>query len=162
MERKYTFNPYVAGVLLALVLLASYALLGTGLGASSAPARLAASWFGTSPDGYFATLGAHPLHYYLVTMFAGIFLGGSISAWSNRRVSLMLERGRSASTLLRAIYAFGGGILCGWASRVAQGCTSGQGLSGAAQLAAGSFVFLGSMFAAGYLGAFLFGRQWHD
>jgi hypothetical protein len=45
--------------------------------------------------------------------------------------------------------ALGGGLLAGFGARVAAGCTSGLGLSGAATLGIAAFVFLGTFFIAG-------------
>ena len=48
----------------------------------------------------------------------------------------------------------------GYGARLARGCTSGQGLSGSAVLSAGSWVFLGFVFAGGYLVAWFLRRLW--
>jgi len=56
--------------------------------------------------------------------------------------------------------ALAGGILVGFASRLASGCTSGQALTGGAMLASGSLLFLASMFASGYAMAWFVRRQW--
>jgi hypothetical protein len=53
-------------------------------------------------------------------------------------------------------------VLAGFASRLAQGCTSGQALSGSALLLSGSLVFLLCVFAGGYAAAWFVRRQWHD
>ena len=164
MNGKSPVNPYAAGVLLGLVLTLSYLILGTGLGASSAGARLGAVLlrpFGNA-NGYFASLGEYPLHYYLVAMFLGIFLGGAFSAWVSHRWEGTLERGQKASQLTRILFSFLGGILVGWGSRVAGGCTSGQALSGGALMLTGSLLFMGCVFLGGYLTAPLFRRQWND
>lgn len=161
-------NPYLAGVLLGLALLASYLVLGTGLGASSGIARIAAAVEGslvpehTRASEYFGAWGAQPLNYYLVFMFAGTFIGGLISALLAGRVNPQVERGPGASRFLRLSLAFAGGILAGWASRLAQGCTSGQALSGSALLLTGSLVFLVCVFAGGYAAAWFVRRQWSD
>ena len=42
-----------------------------------------------------------------------------------------------------------GGLLAGFGARVAAGCTSGLGLSGAATLSLAGFAFLGAFFAVG-------------
>jgi uncharacterized membrane protein YedE/YeeE len=60
------------------------------------------------------------------------------------------------------IYALTGGVIVGFASRLAQGCTSGQALSGGALLLTGSLVFMVCVFAAGYVTAWFVRRQWHD
>jgi len=161
-------NPYLAGVILGLTLLASYLILGAGLGASSGIARIAAyldgglapSHVGSSE--YFGAWGKDPLNYYLVFMFFGVFAGGVLSAFMARRLKFQVERGRKASRKFRLGLALAGGVLAGFASRLAQGCTSGQALSGSAMLLSGSLVFLFCIFAGGYAAAWFVRRQWHD
>lgn len=167
-DPKPYMNPYLAGVLLGLTLLASYLVLGAGLGASGGLARLAAWAEGclapshTQSSEYFGAWGDNPLNYYLVFMFAGVFLGGMFSAALARRVRFQIERGRKASRRLRLVLALIGGVLAGFASRLARGCTSGQALSGSAMLLSGSLVFLICVFAGGYAAAWLVRRQWYD
>lgn len=161
-------NPYLAGVILGLTLLASYLVLGAGLGASSGIARIAAyleSGLASSHVGsseYFGAWGNEPLNYYLVFMFFGVFAGGFISAVMARRLKFQVERGRKASKQFRLVLTLAGGVLAGFASRLAQGCTSGQALSGSAMLLSGSLVFLICVFAGGYAAAWFVRRQWHD
>ena len=77
-------NPYLAGVLLGLVLLASFLILGAGLGASGGLARLSAfAESAVAPEHvrtseYFGRWGEHPLSYYLVFMLAGTFSGRTV------------------------------------------------------------------------------------
>ena len=86
MKTDNYMNPYLAGIFLGLVLLASFLILGAGLGASGGLARIAAA-----VEGGFGPI-AHPvervlrrpgaansLNYYLMFMFVGIFLGGLAS-----------------------------------------------------------------------------------
>ena len=161
-------NPYLAGVLLGLALLASYLILGAGLGASGGLSRFAAWAEGclapshTQSSEYFGAWGDRPLNYYLVFMLAGVFLGGLFSAVLARRVRFQIERGRRASSGFRIALALIGGVLAGFASRLAQGCTSGQALSGSAMLLSGSLVFLLCVFAGGYAAAWPVRRQWYD
>ena len=161
-------NPYLAGVILGLTLLASYLVLGAGLGASAGIARIAAYLESgllpshVSSSEYFGAWGKDPLHYYLVFMFFGVFAGGFISSFLSRRLKFQVERGQKASRPFRLVLALAGGILVGFASRLAQGCTSGQALSGSAMLFSGSLVFLICIFAGGYAAAWFVRRQWHD
>jgi uncharacterized membrane protein YedE/YeeE len=161
-------NPYLAGVLLGLVLLASFVILGAGLGASSGIARIGASLSvcvatsHTLGSDYFGKWGAKPLNYYLVFMFAGTFIGALFSALLANRIRLQVERGAAASASRRLWYALAGGVIVGFASRLAQGCTSGQALSGGALLLTGSLVFLLCLFSGGYATAWFVRRQWHD
>ncbi len=168
-DRNGSFvNPYLAGTVLGLVLLASFVLLGVGLGASAGVARLTAfCGLCISPEGiqqseYFGAWGNQPLKYYLVFMFLGTLMGGLLSAILAGRMQVRVERGGKAKPLSRLVNALIGGILAGFASRLASGCTSGQALTGSATLMTGSILYLLCVFASGYLFAFFFRRQWHD
>jgi uncharacterized membrane protein YedE/YeeE len=163
------WNPYLCGVLLGLVLIVSYTTLGTGVGASSGPARLAAQLEQSivpahaKATEYFAAWGENPLAYYLVFMMIGTFVGGLVSALLAGRVQHgVVERGQAFSAAQRLMFAGGGGLLTGFASRLARGCTSGQALSGGALLLTGSLIFVACLFVSGYATAFLFRRQWND
>lgn len=170
MEEKKSgyMNPYVAGILLGLTLLASFLILGAGLGASAGMARIGAfaeAWVApehTRASEYFGAWGETPLAYYLVFMFLGTFLGGLFSAVQAQRTGLLVEKGKGFSTAHRLGLALGGGILAGFASRLAQGCTSGQALTGSAMLLTGSLLFLVCVFAGGYAFAWVVRRQWYD
>lgn len=161
-------NPYLAGFFLGLTLLASFLILGAGLGASGGLARIAAHLEGsivpqhTLASEYFGAWGSNPLDYYLVLMLVGVFLGGLVSAIQANRLQFGMEKGRAAPARLRAMYALGGGVLAGLASRLAQGCTSGQALTGGALLLTGSILFMISAFAGGYALAHFVRRQWND
>lgn len=166
--KQENMNPYLAGVLLGCTLLASFLVLGAGLGASGGLARFAAALEGFVAPGhtlsseYFGRWGAYPLQYYLVFMLLGTFAGGFFSALQANRLSIQIEKGLKASPRLRLGLAFAGGILVGFASRLAQGCTSGQALTGGAMLLTGSLVFLVCVFAGGYAAAHFVRRQWND
>jgi len=169
---KPYWNPYLAGLLLGGALLASFLILGAGLGASAVPIRVGAGlenlvapthaqgseFFGQK---YLAD-GANPLRYYLVFMFVGTLLGGLLSAVLARRIDISIERGKAFGAWRRVALAVGGGILVGYASALASGCTSGQALSGGALLANGSIVFMLCVFGGGYAAAYFVRKQWHD
>ena len=161
-------NPYLAGVLLGLVLLASFVFLGAGLGASGGIARIGASLSmcvaatHTLGSEYFGNWGARPFNYYLVFMFIGTFVGALFSALLANRARIQVERGAGTSIGRRLGYALAGGVIVGFASRLARGCTSGQALSGGALMLTGSMVFLICLFAGGYATAWFVRRQWND
>ena len=82
-SNKY-MNPYIAGVLLGLVLLASFYLTGRGLGASGALRSVVVEGVGTvSPEyaahsGYFSKYfgeGKHPMKSWLVLEVFGVLVG---------------------------------------------------------------------------------------
>lgn len=171
-EPKPYANPYLAGLALGGALLASFLILGAGLGASATPIRCGAwleslvvpahahqsEFFGQK----YLSGDSHPLRYYLSFMFLGIVLGGGLSALAARRARIIVERGRAFGAAPRLILALVGGLLVGYASSLASGCTSGQALTGGALLANGSIVFMLCVFAGGYAVAYFVRRQWHD
>jgi uncharacterized protein len=167
-QQKPYMNPYYAGVILGLTLLASYLILGAGLGASSGIARAAAycelalapKW--TLASEHFGSWGQQPLQYYLVFMLLGVFFGGLISVLLANRFRVKLERGAKCLPRKRLYFALAGGIFAGFASRLANGCTSGQALSGSAVLLTGSLLFLICVFASGFAAAWFVRRQWDD
>jgi uncharacterized membrane protein YedE/YeeE len=168
MNAKPYSNPYLSGIMLGVTLLASYLILGAGLGASAGIARvgafceLALAPARTLASRYFGAWGAQPLNYYLVFMLAGVFCGGLISALLAGRCNVSAERGAQCSSRRRLFLALVGGIIVGFASRLANGCTSGQALSGSALLLTGSLLFLVCVFAGGYATAWFVRRQWND
>ena len=167
-QKQAYMNPYLAGLLLGLTLLAAFLILGTGLGASGAIARFAAQlegWFlpsHTLASAYFGPWGDSPMRYYLVFMVLGTFLGGFFSAILARRIEFKEEKGAKSPGRLRTVFALCGGVLVGFASRLAGGCTSGQALTGGALLLTGSLLFMVCLFAGGYALAYYVRRQWDD
>jgi uncharacterized membrane protein YedE/YeeE len=169
MKAKEYWNPYVAGVVLGLVLLAAYLVAGNGLGATALPKRtlalvgnqVAPEWTAQNSvlKSYVAD-GASPLRNWLVVEVIGVILGGFLGALSAGRLATKVEKGPNISIRGRLIYAMAGGVIMGFAAALARGCTSGQALSGGAVLATGSWVFMLMVFAGGYAVAHLVRRQW--
>jgi uncharacterized membrane protein YedE/YeeE len=162
------WNPYLAGVGLGLTLLLAFATLGAGLGASGAIARAAASGAhvvapeAVEQNGYLGGWfsGTAPLSHYLVYMAVGVLIGGFLSARLARRTRFDVERGPRASVRLRLVLALAGGLLVGFASRLAGGCTSGQALTGGALLLDGSWAFMFSIFAGAFGAAWFVRKEW--
>jgi uncharacterized membrane protein YedE/YeeE len=168
--KRYS-DPYVAGVGIGLVLLAAYALVGQGLGASGAFASVAAvltaSAIGPAeaaaspalapylPDGL-----SSPLRDGLVWEVIGVAVGAFLSAWRAGRLARTLERGAGVAPRTRVVTALAGGALMGLGAKFARGCTSGQALSGGALLSLGSWVFIVAAFAAAYAAAPAAKRLW--
>jgi hypothetical protein len=159
----------VAGFALGLVLLASFVVMGQGLGASGGLARVLVAlldvpfpdWVAGNTNFHkYVADGANPLLDYLVFLGLGVFLGGFLGALTGRRIELKLERGPRTSRLTRVILALSGGAIMGVAARLAYGCTSGQALSGGATLAAGSWAFMMCVFGGGYALAYFVRRFW--
>jgi uncharacterized membrane protein YedE/YeeE len=161
-------DPYWCGVALGLVLLGAFALAGRGLGASGAfasgagalvaaadPERAAANaWFAS----YLADGG--PANDWLVFEILGVLVGGIASAWLSGRFRIGIDSGPSAAPRTRIAAAAGGGALMGLGAVLARGCTSGQALTGGALLSLGSWLFMASVFVAGFAAARLLRGLW--
>jgi hypothetical protein len=164
------WNPYVAGIVLGLVLLASFVLTGRGLGASGTFKHLEAAllhaanptW--TEENGnvaaFFTSPGRSSLNDWIVWLSVGSAIGGLVSVLTGRRFRVETVRGPRAAVENRWALAVFGGVLSGFAAQLARGCTSGQALTGGAQLAVGSWVFMFAVFGGAYGLAWLVRRQW--
>jgi uncharacterized membrane protein YedE/YeeE len=167
---KPFMNPYLAGLGLGLVLLASFFVMGRGLGASGAISSLAAvSVDAVAPvhaqnndfyAGYLEGGFGHPLKAWLVFEVIGIFAGAFVSGALAGRIKKTIEKGPRISAPGRLGFALAGGALMGIGSKLARGCTSGQALSGGALLNVGGWAFMLMVFAAAYAVAVPFRRQW--
>ena len=87
-------------------------------------------------------------------------VGGFLSARAARRTGFTVERGPHASVRLRLVLALIGGVIVGFASRLAGGCTSGQALTGGALLLNGSWAFMISLFAGAFGAAWFVRKEW--
>ena len=162
-------DPYIAGAGLGVVLLASFAIMGRGLGASGAFATSAAGLVASvapvtaqaNPyyQQYLAAPGG-PWRDWLLFELAGVAIGGGLSALAAGRFRRTVERGPGASRNVRLASAFAGGAVMGLGAVLARGCTSGQALTGGALLSVGSWIFMIGAFAAGYATAPLVRRAW--
>jgi hypothetical protein len=162
------WNPYVVGVLLGLVLLATYALTGRGLGASAAFASVSAWLIGLVAPEHLQANAVHarywndgaPLLSWTVFLLIGSALGAFVSGWQGRRLAFTVERGPNVSDGTRLLLAFAGGFIAAFGAKIAKGCTSGQALTGGAILNVGSLVFMLAVFASAYALAYFVRKEW--
>lgn len=169
-EPKPYSNPYLVGVSLGLVLLASFLIMGRGLGASGAVSTVVAVGVAkVTPEHaannnfYNEYLGdgtENPLKDYLVFLMIGVLVGGFISGTLAHRIKRTVEKGPNISVRNRLILAFIGGIFIGFGAKMARGCMSGQALTGGALLNLGSWAAMMAIFAAAYGLAYFVRRQW--
>ena len=168
MSKNNFWSPYIAGAGLGLTLLATFYVAGWGLGASSAFSLLTSVGMKeVHPDfaqrlTYFAQYlnVESPLRNWVLFEVGGLFLGALSSALFSGNFKFRFDRGSGMSTGTRMIAVVSGGIMIGFASRLARGCTSGVALSGGAQLAIAGWVFVIAMFIGGFVAAALFRRLW--
>lgn len=162
------WNPYLAGVALGLVLLASYLMMGKGLGASGASLRFGVTALSAAAPAHVAATpplartaaDGHPLDNWLVFEVAGVVLGGLVAAYTSGRLKVEVLKGPRIGGAARFALAIAGGVLMGAAARMTRGCTSGQALTGGALLSAGAWAFMFSVFAGGYAAAWFVRREW--
>jgi uncharacterized membrane protein YedE/YeeE len=163
-------NPYLGGVLLGMVLFASYFITGNGLGASGGISRIAAfledliapSHIDQVP--YLISMAGgplNPLDNWIVIVTAGVLIGGFVSGVIHGRTKFETNKGPNISNQTRWLFAFLGGIFFTYGARMARGCTSGQALSGGATLSAGSWVVMFSIFGGAYALAYFVRRLWN-
>jgi hypothetical protein len=167
---KNYWNPYWAGVALGGVLLASFLIMGNGLGASGTANRLGIAAVNVAApahvdaNAYMSQVkdgGRNILDNWLVFELIGMLLGGVVAAYTGGRMGRKIFKGPNISSGGRLALAFSGGLLMGMAARLARGCTSGQALSGGALMSVGSFVFMFAVFGGAYALAYFLRKEWN-
>jgi uncharacterized membrane protein YedE/YeeE len=169
-DSKPYMNPYLAGFLLGLVLLATIYVTGRGLGASGAlKSVVIATVNGIAPDHTANTMyyqeykTAHPegpMRNWLVFEVLGLIIGAFLSGVISNRVGLKFEKGPSTSSKARIFGAIIGGFIFGYGSQLGRGCTSGSALSGMAVMSFGGILTMLCIFGSGYAFAYFLRKHW--
>lgn len=168
-RHKGYINPYFGGVLLGLLLLATFFVTGRGLGASGAIKNsVAATVSVLEPEtaqekeyiGQFISDDEHPLSTWLVFEVVGVLIGSFLSGALAGRIGWKVEHSPKITSRRRIIFALVGGMLFGIGSQLARGCTSGAALSGSAALATAGFLTMICIFGGAYLFAYFFRKLW--
>ncbi len=169
MIKNRYINPYIAGTMLGIVLLAAMFLSGRGLGASGGLKYCVVSIVGAVDKShanesiyyskYFEN-GDKPLKNWLVLEIAGVLIGGFISGALSNRLKFKIEKSPSISNARRLVFAFFGGVFFVYGAQLARGCTSGAALSGMAVLSVAGFVTMMAIFGSAYLFAWFFRKNW--
>lgn len=160
------WSPYVAGIIIGLLQVPAFLMIETALGASSSYVTiggLVASWLDPAAlkiDYIARHVAATGKNWWQVALVVGVAIGALLSVkFSGARrqpISPIWSRALgSASPARRYAIAFTAGFIMLLGARIADGCTSGHGLSGTAQLAVGSIVAVAAMFAGGIVTAML-------
>ncbi|MCW5688975.1 MAG: YeeE/YedE family protein [Pseudolabrys sp.] len=170
MLSQKAWSPYAAGIVIGLLQIPAFLLIETALGASSSYVTiggLIASWLDPSVvkiDYVAKHVAATGKNWWQVALVIGVAVGAFISmsmSGAKRAPISPIWRNAlgSASPAKRYAVAFAGGFLMLVGARIADGCTSGHGLSGMAQLSVGSTVAVAAMFAGGIATAMLLLRR---
>jgi hypothetical protein len=164
------WSPYAAGILIGLLQIPAFLIIETALGTSSSYVTVGgsiASWIDASVlriDYVTRHVAPTAKNWWQVALVIGIAIGAWLSARLSgavrRPISPIWQRALGTpSPGWRYAVAFVAGFLMLFGARLADGCTTGHGLSGMAQLAVGSTIAVIAMFAGGiFAAAFLLRR----
>ena len=152
------WNPYLAGALTGVVIIASAWIAGNYFGASTCFVRVTGfieqlfSAEKVATMNYFRWYG--PKIDWQVMMVAGILIGAFISSKTEgsfqiKAVPDMWRSRFGPSAAKRGVFAFIGGIILMFGARLAGGCPSGYGLGAMVQLAVSGLIVVVCFFAGG-------------
>lgn len=172
--RAKAWSPYAVGVGIGMLSWFAFATADHPLGVSTSFEQAAAlAERAVAPDieeanGYFAAKhaeGKPPRVGWEWMLVVGLFLGALLSSRlsgdrSSEAVPAQWRERFGGSAAGRLAAAFSAGAVMMFGARLAQGCTSGHGISGNLQLAASSWAFTVVFFAAATATALLlYGRK---
>lgn len=159
------WSPYLVGTLIGVLSMLTFYFSNKPLGASTAYARVA-GMIGMAV----APRHTQSLKYFKenppkigweLMLVIAVIGGAFVAAWQGDELTgqwlpaMWQERFGADSYVLRTIVAFAGGILMAFGARMAGGCTSGHGISGALQLAVGSWISAICFFIGGIVVAMM-------
>lgn len=162
-----SWSPYLAGALIGVLSWFTFLLSGRPLGASGAYAKTAGligravAPAHTSKLKYFAD--NPPRIDWEWMLVVGVVIGAFLAAQmggdaTGRWLPPMWVERFGDDVWLRLVVGLVGGAVMAYGARLAGGCTSGHGISGAMQLSVGSWIALACFFVGGVATAFLMFR----
>ena len=162
-------NPYLGGVILGTVLLLSFYISGRGLGASGAVKNSVAATVNViapehvAKSAYYSQFAGgelKPMNNWLVFEVFGVLAGAFLSGILFNRLKLKVEHSPKITQRRRLIFALLGGLIFGFGSQLARGCTSGAALSGMAVLSLGGYITMVAIFGTAFIAAWIFRKNW--
>ncbi|SCX80386.1 YeeE/YedE thiosulfate transporter family protein [Nitrosospira sp. Nsp13] len=156
------WSPYLVGTLIGVLSMATFYFSNQPIGASTSFARIAGLIGNLFSKGHTESLKffqeTKPQIEWGVMLMAGIILGAFLAAYTGGEITAqwiptLWEEHFGSSRALRLGVAFIGGTVMAFGARLAGGCTSGHGISGALQLSVGSWIALMCFFAGGVVTA---------
>jgi uncharacterized membrane protein YedE/YeeE len=159
--RQERWNAYLVGAAIGVLSWIVFYLVDKPLGVTTSLTGIAGACatplFGADAIGANAYFKKHLFAWdYGMLFLAGIALGGLGSAvlsgsFKAEIVPSVWRERFGPSAAKRMLAAFVGGALVMFGARLADGCTSGNGISGSLQLAVGGWTFFMTLFAFGIL-----------
>jgi len=160
-----SWSPYLVGTLIGFLSWSSFIVskkpLGTSTSYARASAKLGSICCGDTVFDWKYYQKYKPELEWQSMLVIGIVIGSFISAVFSGEFNLSFIPQTEFKSILnqnimgRIFSAFIGGIMLGFGARLAGGCTSGHGISGAFQLSIASWISLISFFVGGAAAAFL-------
>jgi len=168
-DGSFYLNPYFGGVILGTVLLLSFYISGRGLGASGAVKNSVAATVNVIAPQHvehsayysqFAGGDKKPMSNWLVFEVLGVLAGAFLSGLIFNRLKIKVDHSPKITERRRLLFALGGGLIFGFGSQLARGCTSGAALSGMAVLSLGGYITMIAIFGTAFGAAWLFRKNW--
>ncbi len=168
--KTHRWNPYLVGALIGVLSILTFTLADKPIGISTGIAQASGACAmpvlgadGVAANTYWAKK-AVPAWDYGSLFVLGSFIGALVSALVSGSFKLesvpAIWRERFGSSVgKRFLAAFIGGVVLIFGARLADGCTSGHGISGSLQLAVSSWTFFIAMFISGIVTAFILFRS---
>lgn len=168
--KTHLWNPYLVGAMIGVLSILTFSLADKPIGISTGIAQASGACAlpvlgadGVAANTYWAKK-AVPAWDYGSLFVLGSFFGALVSALVSGSFKLesvpSLWRERFGSSVgKRFLAAFIGGVVLIFGARLADGCTSGHGISGSLQLAVSSWTFFIAMFISGIVTAFILFRS---
>ena len=168
-KRNKYMNPYIAGMLMGLLIIAAYFFAGEGLGSSGGYRDIAIGTINAVSPSYAESntfVAPHvtgeegPTHTWLVYELLGVIFGAIISASLYGRLKFVVGKAPHLTNRKRLYLALIGGALWGVGTQLGRGCTSGLVLSGMAVNSLSGYIGLIAIFGFGFIFAFIFKKIW--
>jgi hypothetical protein len=168
-DGSFYLNPYLGGVILGVVLILSFYLSGRGLGASGAVKNtVAAAVNAVAPQHVensaylcqFAGGDQKPMNNWLIYEVLGVLAGALFSGVLFNRLNFKVEHSPKITSRRRLIFALAGGLVFGFGTQLARGCTSGAALSGMAVLSLGGYITMVAIFGTAFVVAWILRKNW--
>ena len=167
--RHVYWNPYFGGLMLGLLIIATFYITGRGVGATGGTkSTVVTAVNAVAPEhaesqeffSKYVDEDKNPMKNWLVFETVGILIGAFLSGSIKGRVNFRIQHSPKITGKTRLFFALAGGLLFGVGSQLARGCTSGAALSGSTVLSVAGFITMIGIFGTAYVFAYFFRKLW--